>query len=433
MTRLLVVSATPSLAMGLAGVGYHTSVLRPAELDRGPIPPADVVVLDQDDADHALELLDRLRAGEVRCPALLLVPAGATAAATAAAAARPSVEVLAKPVTREAFLSAVARTARLRPAPRPQPPALDPAQAPAVPEPSPATPGPAAGTGDVLDLRDGPTAGVDLPDAAPAPDPTPEAVRLVRRLLPLTGDLYGVRETAQAVIEDAVDRLRASAGALLVPDAGTWKVAGAVGLRPLEYRFELPAASWLVQTVAVGRMGLVIDDTDVVRRQLQGAPLASARHCWSRRSARPRRCCCWPAPASHRSPRRTWRPWPRPGARLPTWCRGPSTPAPSRGRSSRCASRSRRSPSRPPAWRRRPDGSRSADRYSTKTRSSTSCSDTTRPSGSNRACSNRFAELQVDPVDPFRFFSIETRVVAEPLALPRRRPGGAGRPRRTCR
>jgi hypothetical protein len=75
-----------------------------------------------------------------------------------------------------------------------------------------------------------------------------------------------------------VERVAADAGALLVPDEGRWRVAAGVGLRPLERRYELSRQSWLVQEIADQRLGLIIEDTDIARQPLQGAPLASMRH-----------------------------------------------------------------------------------------------------------------------------------------------------------
>lgn len=108
--------------------------------------------------------------------------------------------------------------------------------------------------------------------------PTDDAVRLVRELARVANRLYGVPETAEVVILDAVERTRADAGALLVPDEGTWRVAAGVNLRPLEHRYELDHESWLVQQVARAHRGAIVEDSDIARDQLQGAPLASWRH-----------------------------------------------------------------------------------------------------------------------------------------------------------
>ncbi len=108
--------------------------------------------------------------------------------------------------------------------------------------------------------------------------PADDAVDLVRRLSRVVHTLYGVPETSEVVIVDAVERTHADAGALMVPDDGAWRVAAGVGLRPLETRYELHAESWVVQQVAQAHKGVIVEESDIAREQLQGAPLASWRH-----------------------------------------------------------------------------------------------------------------------------------------------------------
>ena len=124
----------------------------------------------------------------------------------------------------------------------------------------------------------------------PSPDVVPERARqgagpgaidpvgLVRALTAVTDQLFGVPETAEVVIVDAVARTGADAGALLVPDHGDWRVAAGLGLRPLEHRYELHSGSWLVHEIACGHRGAIIEESDIARERLQGAPLASWRH-----------------------------------------------------------------------------------------------------------------------------------------------------------
>ena len=90
--------------------------------------------------------------------------------------------------------------------------------------------------------------------------------------------LYTLLETAGVVVEDAVHRAAADSGALLVPDGAAWRVAGGVGLRPLEHRYQLTAESWLVERVSASGKGILIEESDVARKHLQGAPLASRTH-----------------------------------------------------------------------------------------------------------------------------------------------------------
>lgn len=104
-----------------------------------------------------------------------------------------------------------------------------------------------------------------------------DAPYLVRMLRERVSDLASVAEVAEVVIADAVDRVRAQAGALLVPDGTRWRVSGSVGLRTLERRLELDESSWLVTEVAHGGKGLIVEDSDIARNSLKGAPLASWR------------------------------------------------------------------------------------------------------------------------------------------------------------
>jgi hypothetical protein len=117
-----------------------------------------------------------------------------------------------------------------------------------------------------------PEADAELPLGAEA------AASLVRQLMIVVRELYGVRETAEVVSADAVERTAAHAGALLVPDGGRWRVAAGLHLRSLEHRYELDSDSWLVDEIARGYRGVIIENTDVARTPLHGAPLASRRH-----------------------------------------------------------------------------------------------------------------------------------------------------------
>jgi hypothetical protein len=125
---------------------------------------------------------------------------------------------------------------------------------------------------------EGPAPTPAVPPRAARGDQPDDSVDLVRRLSRVARTLYGVPETAEVVIVDAVERTHADAGALMIPDDGAWRVAAGVGLRPLETRYELHVESWVVQQVARGHMGVIVEESDIAREQLQGAPLASWRH-----------------------------------------------------------------------------------------------------------------------------------------------------------
>jgi CheY-like chemotaxis protein len=101
---------------------------------------------------------------------------------------------------------------------------------------------------------------------------------LVQSLLDQVGDLYGVSDTAQVLADDVIERADADAAAILVPDGPIWRVSGGVGLRPLERRLILEPSHWLITEIGSAGRAVLIDDTDIIRQQLAGAPLAAWRH-----------------------------------------------------------------------------------------------------------------------------------------------------------
>ena len=105
--------------------------------------------------------------------------------------------------------------------------------------------------------------------------PTAELVRLLRER---SGDLYSVSDTAQVLADDVIERSDADAAAILVPDGPVWRVSGGVGLRPLERRLELQDSHWLITEIGSAGRAVLIEDTDIIRQELSGAPLAAWRH-----------------------------------------------------------------------------------------------------------------------------------------------------------
>ncbi|HST85804.1 MAG TPA: hypothetical protein VLL08_28970 [Kineosporiaceae bacterium] len=101
---------------------------------------------------------------------------------------------------------------------------------------------------------------------------------LVRLLHERVTDLYSVSDTAQILADDVIERADADAAAILVPDGPIWRVSGGVGLRPLERRLELSESHWLISEIGSGGRAVLIEDTDIIREQLSGAPLAAWRH-----------------------------------------------------------------------------------------------------------------------------------------------------------
>jgi hypothetical protein len=105
-----------------------------------------------------------------------------------------------------------------------------------------------------------------------------DVAELVEELLERSAQLFGVTDTAQVLADEVVERADADAAAVLVPDGQVWRVSAGVGLRPLERRLVLDDTHWLIEETAIGGRALLVEDTDIVRQKLSGAPLASWRH-----------------------------------------------------------------------------------------------------------------------------------------------------------
>jgi hypothetical protein len=65
---------------------------------------------------------------------------------------------------------------------------------------------------------------------------------------------------------------------VLIPDGAVWRVNAGVGLRPLERRLVLDTTHWLISETALQGRALLIEDTDIVRQKIAGAPLAAWKH-----------------------------------------------------------------------------------------------------------------------------------------------------------
>lgn len=103
-------------------------------------------------------------------------------------------------------------------------------------------------------------------------------VNLVTTLLDRVSDLLGVTVIAAAVAEDACARVSAQASAVILADEDCYVVAGGAGLRPLEARLQLDASHWLIREVVLAKHGVIVEDTDIARRDLAGAPLGAQQH-----------------------------------------------------------------------------------------------------------------------------------------------------------
>lgn len=334
MARVLVVSRNPAMAMGLSGADHEVVDLRPPAFADWIDSDArvDALVLDLENPRLAAAAVGNLRAHAKPAP-VLLVASDRPGWDDPSLRDLPGTQVLPLPVSRPALLAALDRllapvaapvgevprhtdvvqaleelvldaadllpdseddvpvpTARAAAAPRQPEPDAGPAEPTlsSVPRTQRRSAVPAVDmTASLRELQalrppavpPAPARPAE-PTTAPAPaaPPAESPIGLVRRLLAEVGGLFGVPETAEVVISDAVERTRADAGALLVPDGGSWRVAAGVRLRPLEHRYQLAEDSWLVEKVARAHQGVIIEESDVAREQIHGAPLASWRH-----------------------------------------------------------------------------------------------------------------------------------------------------------
>jgi hypothetical protein len=108
-----------------------------------------------------------------------------------------------------------------------------------------------------------------------------DVMHLVREILERSDELfvYHLGIVAQAIVEDVIENLPADAACVLVRDEdGGWHVEGASGLRETETELVLDDDHWLVAQTVRSSAAVAIEDTDIARVQLRGAPLASWPH-----------------------------------------------------------------------------------------------------------------------------------------------------------
>lgn len=104
------------------------------------------------------------------------------------------------------------------------------------------------------------------------------AVDLARLLLAMTDSLPSTSGAAGQVLKTGMELVSADAGAVLLSDGLQWRVAAGAGLRPLEWRLELPETHWVVETIARGVRILLVGDSDPVRGRLAPMPLSARPH-----------------------------------------------------------------------------------------------------------------------------------------------------------
>lgn len=122
-----------------------------------------------------------------------------------------------------------------------------------------------------------PTAGPSTSSVARPAAPT-SLLDLLAALQERVTGLYSVREVAEFVLAEMVERCEATAGAALMHVGDGWVVEAGVGLRALEGRLLVPADHWLVRRVIEEELGLLVTRSDGSGHELVGVPLASWEH-----------------------------------------------------------------------------------------------------------------------------------------------------------
>ena len=311
MARLLLVTRSMALSLRLADA--HDVVERPDD-DLDTLTPdsgIDLVVLDAKDPQTAVETVESMRARDIHTP-VLVVSGYQPEWAGLLSASLPNAAVVALPITRASLLEGIERllnpgTASHSTGPVPVPVPVPPVPVPPVPVPPPGPvpmpepPTPVTSPVPVI----APTSRSNAPPSEPdlvlgedydpffataphglddlQPDPTmrradASLVELVHQLIERAAELYGVPDTAQVLADEIVERADADAAAVLIPDGAVWRVTAGVGLRPLERRLVLDSSHWLIAEAALQGRALLIEDTDIVRQKIAGAPLAAWRH-----------------------------------------------------------------------------------------------------------------------------------------------------------
>jgi hypothetical protein len=291
---VVLVTRNATLSVGLIHHGYDVSEVRPDSYGEWVTSArwADAVVLELSDAVAAESGVQRLRAEGIGTPVLLVsndTPGWETTAAHVGGGAR----VLPLPLSLPGLTAALDALIEAGPIDVPPPPQNEAEMLTAVA----ASVGLAINeSGTLVPDENGtlPRVRMDVPEtealepepepvAVAAPEPQEPADVFAASVLAWARDRSDVGETAEVVVAELAERLAAEAAVLLLPDGAEWRVAGGVGLRPLEHRARLGADHWLVENVVTRGEGLIVDDTDGAREELHGAPLAS----WARLLAVP--------------------------------------------------------------------------------------------------------------------------------------------------
>jgi hypothetical protein len=289
-TSVVVVTRNATVGVSLIHQGYDVSDVPPDRYGEwmGSARWADALVLELSDAVAAEAAVQRLRAEGLGVPVLLVsndTPGWDMTAAHVGGAAR----VLPLPISVMGLTAALDELLAAGPVDVPPPPSNEnellshvaASVGLAISESGTLTPDESSPLPRVRVEEPEPE---PEPEPAVEPEPEPDAGPEVpigafaESVLAWANERSDVRQTADVVAAELAERTHAEAAALLLPDGAEWRVAGGVGLRPLEHRLRLDADHWLVATVVEQGEGVVVDDSDGARDELIGAPLAS----WAR-------------------------------------------------------------------------------------------------------------------------------------------------------
>jgi hypothetical protein len=318
--RLLVVADNRSLSLGLAGQDFDVLDVQPEHLGQSSAPDqsTDLVIVGVERPSEAVAVLTTCRQRHGGVP-MLLVRSDGPEWATVDTAISGQVEVLSLPVTRVSLVAAVRRLIASDEE-TPATHAATPDLTSAPPEGEVRAPARqaagrimAARSSDALRERLARRAEVSHESATMSPAPPDDggaqpaeslprlrepASRqyaewdqlrhrstkgggigsLIQDLLSRLHELVDVRDAADALASEVAALAQAPYSAVLLPDGGIWRVCGSTGLRPLELRYVVEPDGWLADTVVTGLRGVIIEDSDIARQRLGGAPLAHHRH-----------------------------------------------------------------------------------------------------------------------------------------------------------
>jgi hypothetical protein len=151
---------------------------------------------------------------------------------------------------------------------------------PAAQVAAPTQPGPVSSAAPAVPTRAAAvaTASTQQPTAGPVsplPAPVLDWRVIANQLTQAVQSIPAVGVVAQTMADELAAASGAHVAVMVRDDAGTWHVEAGVGLRSFEWAQTLQDDDWLVWAGRDQHPSLMVMDTDVVRGDLTGAPLAS--------------------------------------------------------------------------------------------------------------------------------------------------------------